>query len=77
LRKAARLKTRFFHSVFTGLLLRALEESAQIRRVMADLVTGAQPYRGLRRRLLLTGECRLAAEYLFGAKVERLRHPSG
>lgn len=77
LRKAARLKARFFHSVFTGLLLRALAESAQIRRVMADLVTGAQPYRGLRRRLLLTGECRLAAEYLFGAGVERLRHPSG
>jgi flavin-dependent dehydrogenase len=65
LRKAARLKARFFHSVFTGLLLRALEESAQIRRVMADLVTGAQTYQGLRRRLLLTGECRLAAEYLF------------
>jgi geranylgeranyl reductase family protein len=65
LRKAARLKARFFHSVFTGLLLRALEESGQIRRVMADLVTGAQTYKGLRRRLLLTGECRLAAEYLF------------
>jgi geranylgeranyl reductase family protein len=65
LRKAARLKVRFFHSAFTGLLLRALEESAQIRRVMADLVTGTQPYKGLRRRLLLTGECRLAAEYLF------------
>jgi flavin-dependent dehydrogenase len=77
LRKAARLKARFFHSVFTGLLLRALEESAQIRRVMADLVTGAQPYKGLRRRLLLTGECRLAAEYLFGAGAERLRHRSG
>jgi geranylgeranyl reductase family protein len=65
LRKAARLKARFFHSAFTGLLLRALDESAQIRRVMADLVTGAQTYKGLRRRLLLTGECRLAAEYLF------------
>jgi geranylgeranyl reductase family protein len=56
LRKAARLKARFFHSAFTGLLLRALEESPQIRRVMADLVTGAQPYRGLmppRRRVSL------------------------
>jgi geranylgeranyl reductase family protein len=68
LRKAARLKARFFHSAFTGLLLRALQESAQIRRVMADLVTGAQPYNGLRRRLLLTGECRLAAEYLFSGR---------
>ena len=79
LRKAARLKARFFHSVFTGLLLRALDESAQIRRVMADLVTGAQTYKGLRRRLLLTGECRLAAEYLFrGAfKGGTNRSPSG
>ena len=65
LRKAARLKARFFHSAFTGLLLRALNDSAQIRRVMADLVTGRQTYKGLRRRLLMTGECRLAAEYLF------------
>jgi menaquinone-9 beta-reductase len=64
LRKAARLKTRFFHSVFTGLLMRALTDSAPIRRVMADLVTGHQTYKGLRRRLLMTGECRLAAEYL-------------
>ena len=69
LRKAARLKARFFHSVFTGLLLRALEDSSRIRRVMADLVTGAQTYRGLRRRLLLTGECRLAAEYLFRGRL--------
>jgi menaquinone-9 beta-reductase len=71
LRKAARLKARFFHSAFTGLLLRALEQSAQIRRVMADLVTGAQPYEGLRRRLLLTGEWRLAAEYLVRSGVRK------
>jgi geranylgeranyl reductase family protein len=70
LRKAARLKARFFQGAFTGLLLRALDESAQIRRVMADLVTGAQTYKGLRRRLLLTGECRLAAEYLFRGGVK-------
>lgn len=70
LRKAARLKARFFHGVFTGLLLRALEDSPRIRRVMGDLVTGAQTYKGLRRRLLLTGECRLAAEYLFRGGVK-------
>lgn len=74
LRKAARLKARFFHSSFTGLLLRALAESAQIRRVMGDLVTGAQTYKGLRRRLLLTGECRLAAEYLFRGGITAVRH---
>ena len=66
LRKAARLKARFFNSAFTGLLLRALQESAGIRAVMADLISGHQTYAGLRRRLLMTGEVRLAAEYLFG-----------
>ena len=66
LRRAARLKTRFFHSAFTGLLLRALQQSPQIRHIMADLITGEQTYAGLRRRLLLTGEFRLAADYLFG-----------
>jgi hypothetical protein len=30
---------------------------------MAGLVSGTQTYAGLRRRLLLTGEVRLAAEY--------------
>jgi geranylgeranyl reductase family protein len=68
LRKAARLKARFFDSAFTGLLLRALQESEPIRRVMAGLVSGDQTYSGLRRRLLMTGELRLAAEYLFGRR---------
>jgi geranylgeranyl reductase family protein len=65
LRKAARLKARFFNSAFSGLLLRALQQSPGIRHVMADLISGRQTYAGLRRRLLLTGELRLAAEYLF------------
>jgi flavin-dependent dehydrogenase len=65
LRKAARLKARFFNSAFTGLLLRALQESAGIRGVMADLIAGDQTYAGLRRRLLMTGELRLAVDYLF------------
>ena len=50
--RAARLKDWFFAPRFTGLLVRALEESAAIRDVMADLIAGRQPYRGLRRRLL-------------------------
>jgi geranylgeranyl reductase family protein len=65
LRKAARLKARFFSSAFSGLLLRGLQQSPGIRHVMADLISGRQTYAGLRRRLLMTGELRLAAEYLF------------
>ena len=63
LRKAARMKDRFFRSAFTGLLIRALQRSPGIRHLMAGLVSGTQTYAGLRRRLLLTGEVRLAAEY--------------
>jgi flavin-dependent dehydrogenase len=59
LRRAARLKTRFFERRFTALLVRALQRSPRIRAVMADLVAGEQPYRGLRRRLLRTFELRL------------------
>jgi geranylgeranyl reductase family protein len=64
LRKAARMKERFFKSAFTGLLIRALQRSPAIRHLMAGLVSGTQTYGGLRRRLLLTGEVRLAARYL-------------
>ena len=56
LRRAARLKARFFRPAFINLLLRALQSSASIRDVMADLVAGEQQYRGLRRRLLGTLE---------------------
>ena len=58
--RAARLSGPFFSPAFASLLVRALTESAAIRTVFVDLVTGAQPYRGLRRRLLATGEWRLA-----------------
>jgi menaquinone-9 beta-reductase len=53
---AARLKHRFFQPRFNGLLLHALDRSAKIRRVMADLVAGEQSYRGLKWRLLRTFE---------------------
>lgn len=59
--RAARLSAPFFTPRFAGLLVRALEESAPIRDVFVDLVTGEQPYRGLRRRLLATHEWTLAA----------------
>jgi geranylgeranyl reductase family protein len=64
LRKAARVKDRFFRSAYTGLLIRALQRSPAIRHLMAGLVSGTQTYAGLRRRLLLTGEMRLAVEYV-------------
>ena len=48
-----------------GMLVGALERSARIRNVMADLVAGRQTYRGLRRRLLATFELKLMAG-LFG-----------
>jgi flavin-dependent dehydrogenase len=54
--RAARAKAGFFRPAFTRLLVEALHGSARIRAVMADLVSGRQPYRGLRRRLLATGE---------------------
>jgi flavin-dependent dehydrogenase len=64
LRRAARMKARFFAPAFSVLLMSALARSAGIRAVMADLVSGRQTYRGLRRRLMMTGELRLALAYL-------------
>jgi geranylgeranyl reductase family protein len=58
--RAAHLSGWFFSPGFSSLLVRALTDSAAVREVFVDLVTGAQPYRGLRRRLLATCEWRLA-----------------
>ena len=62
--RAARLKAMFFGPQFTSLLIEALQRSAAVREVMADLVAGRQTYRGLRRRLLATLECRLMLKLL-------------
>jgi geranylgeranyl reductase family protein len=59
--RAARLAGPFFTPRFAALLVRALRESGPVRDVFVDLVTGVQPYRGLRRRLLATHEWTLAA----------------
>lgn len=59
---AARLKARFYRGPFMRLLLSALQRSARIRRIMADLVAGQQPYHSLRSRLLRTMEWRLMKE---------------
>jgi geranylgeranyl reductase family protein len=64
LKRASQMKTQFFASAFSALLVRGLQRSYRIRAIMADLVSGRQTYHGLRRRLLLTGELRLALAYL-------------
>jgi geranylgeranyl reductase family protein len=66
LRRAATLKERFFRPQFTGLLVTAIQRSGRIRDVMADLISGQQPYRGLRRRLLATCEIGLLVDWLRG-----------
>lgn len=62
LARGARLSGLFFSPRFSGLFVDALSESDGIRKVFVDLVGGVQPYRGLRRRLLGTGEWKLAAK---------------
>ena len=64
---AARLKARFYRPHFIALLISALQQSERIRGIMADLVSGDQPYHSLRWRLLRTLEWRLMAE-LFGLR---------
>ena len=59
--RAARLSGLFFTPAFSSLLVQALDQSAGIRDIFADLVAGTQPYRGLRRRLLATRQWSLAA----------------
>jgi geranylgeranyl reductase family protein len=67
LARAARLKAGFFRPRFIRLLVGALAESEGIRRVMADLASGEQSYRGLKWRLAGTFELRLALKALVGA----------
>jgi flavin-dependent dehydrogenase len=64
LARAARLSRPFFTPAFASLLVRAMQESPAIRAVFVDLVTGVQPYRGLRRRLLATREWKLAGRVI-------------
>jgi geranylgeranyl reductase family protein len=53
---AARFKAGFFRPRFNRLFLQAINRSARIRAVVADLVAGAQSYRGLKSRLARTFE---------------------
>lgn len=65
LKRAAALKRRFFTGAFTGLMVEGLASSARIRHVMIDLIEARQPYVGLGRRLLKTGELGLACRLLW------------
>ena len=63
---AARFKAAFFRPRFTRILIDALQQSRDIRAVMADLVSGRQGYAGLKWRLARTFELGLAARLLLG-----------
>ena len=82
--RAARLSGPFFNTGFATLLVHALTESPAIRDVFVDLVTGVQPYRGLRRRLLATREWKLAGRAIrmlltpgFTDKMKHVAHSNG
>ena len=59
---AARIKARFYRPAFMRLLITGLQRSERIRRILADLVAGEQPYATLRPRLLRTMEWKLMME---------------
>ena len=60
LARAARLKAGFFRPAFLDLMIDAVEHSAPVRRVVADLVAGRQAYATLKWRLIKTLEVGLA-----------------
>jgi flavin-dependent dehydrogenase len=73
LAEAARLKAGFFRPEFNALVMDALEDSAPIRRIMADLIAGVQPYRTLKWRLLRTLELTLGCRFVAAALRQSLR----
>jgi len=70
--RAARLKAGFFRPAFIGQMMRALQQSARIRAVMADLVAGRQPYATLKWRLVKTFEVGLAWRALRSVRLKSL-----
>jgi hypothetical protein len=73
LRRADRWKRDFFHPRFGAMMAEGLRENPRIRAVFADLVSGRQPYRGLRRRLLATLDAPLALAWARFAFESRRR----
>jgi geranylgeranyl reductase family protein len=76
LARAARLKDGFFRPQFRHLIMEAMRTSAPIRQVMADLIAGTQPYRGLKWRLARTFELGLAAKLLSAKARDSRRAPA-
>jgi geranylgeranyl reductase family protein len=68
LSRAAGLRSLFFTTPFLTLLMDALQQSASIRAVMADLIAGRQSYAALKWRLLKTFEVGLAWRAFTGAR---------
>ncbi|OLC80027.1 MAG: hypothetical protein AUH72_12965 [Acidobacteria bacterium 13_1_40CM_4_65_8] len=64
LARAARVRSVFFTPAFIALMMDALQQSEAVRAVMADLVSGRQPYATLKWRLLRTFEVGLAWRYV-------------
>ena len=64
--RAARFKAGFFRPAFISVLVHALQQSARVRAVMADLVAGRQGYADLKWRLFKTFEIGLAWRALMG-----------
>jgi menaquinone-9 beta-reductase len=58
--RAAEYKARFFDPRFRHLLLGSLRHSGKVRRIMADLIAGDQPYATLKWSLIRTAELKLA-----------------
>jgi geranylgeranyl reductase family protein len=71
--RAARFKAGFFQPRFTRLLIDALQHSAAIRAVMADLVAGEQSYADLKWRLLKTLELKVAWRVFTATNSRRAR----
>ncbi len=70
LQAAATFSSGFFDPAFANLFIEGLVTSGALRGVMVDLISGWQPYRRLRQRLISTGEVRLALRFA-GLKLRR------
>jgi geranylgeranyl reductase family protein len=68
LARAASMRRRFFTPAMSHAIVGALNRSRRVRRIMADLVAGEQPYIGLKRRLVASGRIDLAIDLLLGAR---------
>jgi geranylgeranyl reductase family protein len=68
---AAKLRSMFFAAPFLGLLIEALQQSATLRAVMADLVAGRLSYATLKWRLLKTCEVGLGWRFVMSSLTGR------